>query len=577
MRRLSRICRPVVLCLTPISLHIGLATTALALAAGPVMAQSVRPQLPSAAEPGRPLPQPAMPESTTAAPQVTVQQGSASEAPAGAEKLSFTLSNMRVDGVTHYPPEKISAFYQGLVGKTITVADAFKVANDIELLYRNDGYVTTRVIVPEQTVDGGVFRIVVLEGYVSDVKYDGDIGPAQAAVEKLVQRLRGVRPINVAEVERQLLLANDLSGMVVRASLEASPKEVGGSVLVVHSERKPVDARLGFDNRGSPYLGWSEMTGQVSLNSFGARADTFTLSGRLGFPAYRSQAVAGNYDMLVSDSGMTFGLAASYAKSEPGRDLAPLNVASDVQAYTATLTYPLIRSRLENLRAFGMFDVRNVTTDITDTPFTRDRLRVLRAGLSYDRTDSWNGITAIRGTVHQGLDAMGATQEGAELASRAKGRSDFLKLTAELTRLQQLTERLSLVATFAGQYSASPLLASEEFALGGPNFGRGYDDGEMSADSGLAGSLELRYAVSTDNFLPHGAHVYSFIDGGRIWSRSESAPLTRANVSSIGAGMRANLSKSLYATLEVAKPTSGDVLTQGNKNPRVFFSISAQY
>ena len=117
----------------------------------------------------------------------------------------------------------------------------------------------------------------------------------------------------------------------------------------------------------------------------------------------------------------------------------------------------------------------------------------------------------------------------------------------------------------------------QEFALGGPNFGRAYDDGEMSADSGVAGSLELRYAVSTDRFMPNGAHVYSFIDGGRIWSRSDSAPLTRSNVSSIGAGMRANLSKTVYATFEVAKPTSGDVLTQGNKNPRVFFSISAQY
>ncbi|WP_165609259.1 ShlB/FhaC/HecB family hemolysin secretion/activation protein [Achromobacter insolitus] len=579
MPRPSQSRRPAVFTPFLFPLHTGFAALALALSTAPTIAQSLPVQLhlPSAAEPGRPLPQPVMPESTPSAPAVKVQQGSATEAPAGAEKLSFTLTQMQVDGITHYPADAVRPMYDSLLGKTITVADAFKVANDIELLYRNDGYVTTRVIVPEQTIEGGRFRIVVIEGYIADVKYDGDIGPAQAAVEKLVQRLRGVRPINVAEVERQLLLANDLNGMTVRASLEASPQEVGGSVLVVHSERKAVDARLGMDNRASPYLGWSEMTGQVSLNSFGARADTLTLTGTLGFPAYRSKAVAANYNMLVSDDGMTFGLAASNAKSEPGRELAPLNVASDVQAYSATVTYPLIRSRLENLRAFGTFDVRNVTSDITGAPFTRDRLRVLRAGMSYDRTDSWNGITAVRGTVHQGLGIMGASQEGSDLASRVNGRPDFLKLTAEVTRLQQLSERVSLVATFAGQYSASPLLASEEFALGGPNFGRGYDDGEMSADSGVAASLELRYAVSSDNFLPLGAHVYSFVDGGRIWSRSESAPLTRSKVSSLGAGMRANLAKNLYATLEVAKPTSSDVLTQGNKNPRVFFSISAQY
>ena len=39
----------------------------------------------------------------------------------------------------------------------------------------------------------------------------------------------------------------------------------------------------------------------------GARADTLTLTGRMGLPAYRSKAVAANYDSLVTDSGMTFG------------------------------------------------------------------------------------------------------------------------------------------------------------------------------------------------------------------------------------------------------------------------------
>ncbi|WP_417283869.1 ShlB/FhaC/HecB family hemolysin secretion/activation protein [Comamonas sp.] len=510
---------------------------ALTLTAGPVAAQSQVPRLPPAAEPGRQLPQPVVPEPTLGKAPVQVQQGNAAEAPAGAEKLQFTLTEMQVEGVAHYPVDVLRSFYANLIGKTISVADAFKVASDIELLYRNDGYVTTRVIVPEQTVADGRFHIRVVEGYISEVQYDGDIGPARAAVEKLVQRLVGVRPVNIDQVERQLLLANDLNGLKVRALLEASSKEVGGSVLKVQSERKPVDARLGIDNRASPYLGWSELNGQIALNSFGARADSLNLTARLGLPVYRSKAVGANYDMLLSDSGMTLGLAANFVKSEPGRDLARLNIASDVQAYAATLTYPLIRSRLQNLRAFGTLDIRNVKSDISDMPFTHDRLRVLRLGMSYERTDSWNGITAMRGTLHQGLNGMGATKEGAELASRAKGRPDFLKFSVELTRLQQLSERVSLMATFAGQYSASPLLASEEFALGGRNFGRGYDEGEMSADSGLAGSLELRYAISSDQFLSRGAHVYSFVDGGRIWSRSVSAPLTRATLSSLGVGV----------------------------------------
>ncbi|SHH80651.1 ShlB/FhaC/HecB family hemolysin secretion/activation protein [Pollutimonas bauzanensis] len=550
---------------------------ALALAMPALSAQTLPAQLPSGAEPGRAAPRPVMPQSSPATPEVTVPSGTATQAPAGADKLDFTLTAVDIEGATRYTPEDLRPLYDSLLGKTITVADAFKIANDIELRYRGEGYVTTRIIVPEQTIEGGRFRIIVIEGYISEVVYDGDIGPARQAVEKLVSRLRGMRPVSVSQIERQLLLANDLPGLTVRASLEPSPKETGGSVLVVRSQRKAIDASLGFDNRNSPYLGSHELLATVSVNSLGAHADRLTLTGRGSTPFSRSKTASANYDMLVSDSGMTLGLGMAYANSVPGRELRDLDVDSDVTAYTATLTYPLIRSRLENLRAVGQFEARDVSTDIIQTAFTRDRLRVLRFGLSYDRSDSWNGITALRGTVHKGLNALGASSNGSEYASRVNGRSDFLKFTAELTRLQQISEKVSLVASLAGQYSANPLLASEEFSLGGGNFGRGYDYGEMSADNGIAASLELRYAPSLPKILPYGSHFYGFVDGGRIWSRSASAEISRSSLSSFGGGMRANLAKHLFATLEIAKPVSPAVYTKGDKHPRIFFSIAAQY
>lgn len=552
-------------------------TLATAAAATSVGAQSLPIQLPSAAEPGREVTQPAMPLKEPAIPRVTVPESpSAAQAPAGAEQLSFTLRAVDIEGATHYSADGLRPLYEDLLGTSITVAQAFGIANQIELRYRGDGYVTTRVIVPEQTVDDGRFRIVVVEGFISDVTYDGDIGPARAAVEKLVQRLRGVRPVNVAEVERQLLLANDLPGLTVRGTLEPSPTETGGSMLVVHSERKLVDASIGVDNRNSPYLGSSELVGSVSLNSIGPRADRLTVTGRISNPFSRSKSVGVNYDMLLTDSGTTLGLNAAYANSLPGRELADLDVESDVYAYTATVTHPLIRSRLQNLRIMGQFEARDVSTDILDTPFTRDRLRIARLGLSYDRTDRWNGITAVRGTLHQGLHGLGATENGSELASRADGRSDFFKITMEVTRLQQVSDNVSFVAALAGQYTPHKLLASEEFALGGGSFGRGYDYGEMSADKGIAASLEVRYALP-HTYLPYGSHLYGFIDGGRLWAHDDAPELEQDSLASFGAGMRANLSKNVFATVEIAKPINPVVGTQGDKNPRIFFSISAYY
>ncbi|MBR8655667.1 hypothetical protein KDH83_20385, partial [Achromobacter sp. Marseille-Q0513] len=63
MRRLSHSRRPAALRQPTLPLRAGFAAVVLARAAGPAAAQNV--PLPSGAEPGRQLPQPAMPESTT--------------------------------------------------------------------------------------------------------------------------------------------------------------------------------------------------------------------------------------------------------------------------------------------------------------------------------------------------------------------------------------------------------------------------------------------------------------------------------------------------------------------------------
>ncbi len=154
------------------------------------------------------------------------------------ENFRLTLGSLIIEGATAYGPDDLRPIYSGLIGREVTVADLFKVANDIEFRYRNDGYITSRVIVPAQTVEDGTFRLKVVEGFASDIVYPDDIGPAPDTVKRLVDPLRGVTPINVADVERRLLLANDLPGLTVRANLEPAPATLGASVIVVKTDRK---------------------------------------------------------------------------------------------------------------------------------------------------------------------------------------------------------------------------------------------------------------------------------------------------------------------------------------------------
>ena len=540
----------------------------------PAWAQTLPSQLPSGAEPGREAPKPVMPMPSTAAPQVSVPRSPSAEVPPGAKELGFELKDFVIEGASAFTTETLRPLYAGLLGRRISVAEAFEAAQAVELKYRNAGYVTSRVIVPQQTVEDGRFRIVVLEGFVDEVVYQGDAGAARATVERLMGSVRGIKPVTIAEIERRLLLANDLPGLTVRGTMEPSPSAQGGSVLVVRVDRKATSGSVSLDNRASPYLGSGQLLGSFAWNAIGERADRVSINAKTSLPAERSAAVGAGYDALLSDNGLMLNLSASQARSNPRRELEVMDVKSQVSTVAGTLTWPLIRSREQNLRAVGQFEARDVDTDLLGIEFTRDRLRIVRAGLSWDRSDAWNGVTTVRGMLHQGLSGLGASSNGSSLASRANGRSDFTKITLDLTRLQQFSERWSFVGSMTSQYTRRPLLASEELGLGGASFGRGFDDGEISADNGVAATLELRYVPAG---LPRNVQLYSFLDGGRVWAAEGGNPVDRPKLASFGFGARANLSEAVFATVEIAKPINTEVKTRESKSARAFVSVTAQF
>ena len=50
------------------------------------------------------------------------------------------------------------------------------------------------------------------------------------------------------------------------------------------------------------------------------------------------------------------------------------------------------------------------------------------------------------------------------------------------------------MAALSGQWASGPLYSSEEFGYGGKNFGRAYDQSELTGDHGVAASVEVDYA-----------------------------------------------------------------------------------
>lgn len=557
-----------------VATHTLLATTLLPLIAGAAQGQEIR--VPSAAEPGRDLQQQPKLEPVPAPYSITVPEAPAIEAPPGADKFSFELKRVAVEGSTLLSADQLAAYYQPLLNQRVTVAQMFQVAAAIENFYRSGGYVTSRAIVPQQEIKDGTFRIVIVEGFISEIVIGDDIGPAGAMVRTLLQPLTEEVPVSVDQIERRLLLANDLPGVTVKGSLEPSKTIRGASTLVVKAERNPFEGLVAYDNRNSPYTAADEVFTSATVNSFGANGDKINLQAKTTLPLDRERLVVGSYQANVGDDGAIWGVTGSFSQSHPGLDLSSENVHDRVLSLSANTAYPIIRSRLDNLKIDGEFEYRDVVSKTDGKPFNNDRLRILTAGVNYDHTDGWDGITAYRIAYSQGLPIFNATNSNAkDLQSRAGASGTFGLFTGQVTRVQNLPANFSLFATATGQYANQPLLASEELALGGSNFGRGYDLGEITGIKGLAASEELRYSPEWEDLFPHGLQIYQFYDIGRVW-RSRYG-LASESLASTGAGVRANLLENLYVYVEVADPLTRIVGSQGSKSPRTFLGVTTRF
>src|SRR5260370_9410366 len=100
----------------------------------------------------------------------------APEVPAGPP---VTIQAVEIQGATAYKPGELEPYYSGIVGKSVPLGQISTVLQRFQTKYRNDGYVLTVVRGTAEPVGGrSTLRIRVVEGFISDVKIDGDIGPA---------------------------------------------------------------------------------------------------------------------------------------------------------------------------------------------------------------------------------------------------------------------------------------------------------------------------------------------------------------------------------------------------------------
>ncbi len=504
------------------------------------------------------------------------------EIPPGAEAARFFLADIEIEGATAYGAGALRPLFAEFLQTEISLATLYGIASAIESRYREDGFIISRAIVPAQSVSDGVYRIQVIEGYVTNVVLEGDIGNSRGLVERYLNRILDSRPVNIADIERYLLLMNDLPGISGTGVLRPSGADVGAAELVVTAQRKRVDGFALVDNRGSEFTGEEGAAVGLSANSFTPFGEQTELVLFSALEDQEQRVGQITYEQQIGSDGLTVRGLASYGVSEPGGTLESLDVEQETLLLTLEAEYPYVRSRRFNFSVSAGFEFIEQDSDILDgaTTVADDSLRVLHATATMDYRDSFGGANFAEFGIRQGLPILDASEDGDNNLSRVEGDGTFTTLNAEVARLQRLTSNFNLLAQVGGQFGFDQeLLSTEEFEIGGLTFGRGYDPSELTGDSGLGALLELQFNQAPGLSFLQSYQVYAFYDFGVVFNSDSNTP-SEESLASAGVGVRTNLTDWLSLDLEVAKPLTRDPANRSVSDPdaeRYFFRVTGQF
>jgi len=563
-----------------------IAPPAVVVMAGALLAAGAAAQevLPGSADPARidqRLQQPIQP---TSRPSLELEGPEFEPPPAQAFAIRFDLADVVVDGVEAYPPGEFEELYAELRGTSVSLLDVYRIRDAITTRYRTDGYVLSQALIPAQRVEGGIVRIRVVEGFVNDVLFEGDVPDAAERFAAYAAAIRASRPLRLEVLERSLLLMDDLPGVSARTVLRPAEGVTGGTDLVFVLERQVWRGQVGANNRGSRSIGPYQADAYVEANDIAGRVSARAVAAQ---PLSELALLDFGYSHWIGEDGTSISGGVRRNWSSPG--IENNKIESMTSSIRLGVSHPVIRSRSETLRLGAEFTGRETQSSVGQTarPSTEDRLRTLALTGSYDWADSLGGTNVVQVVYTKGLPILNSI-DGRQAAggllgtSRADGNDDFWKLGLTFQRQIPLAERWGASFLFQGQYTDVALLSSEEFGIGGSSLGLAYDPSTITGDVGYGAKLEITRTLARE--AAPGVQLFWYFDHGRVDNlRRGDVPGGNAGqvyqwqvLNSTGVGTRLQFPGGVSGTLTAAKPLNDHPAT-GDPVWRYFFTLSASF
>jgi hemolysin activation/secretion protein len=441
------------------------------------------------------------------------------------------------EGSTVFSEQELARVTEPWTGRAITSEELEEAREAVTQHYVQRGYVTSGALIPDQSVDGGVVRIQVVEGRLAEVRVEGARWFRPDYFRARLLRA-GRPPVDVGALERQLeLFQRDPRIERVLAQLLAGERP-GESVLVLRvEEARQYSLLLEGGNDYSPSLGgWGGSVDWAFSNAIGRGEE---LSGWVDL-AEGLREYVGQLEVPLGPYDTRVGLHALYAKTRVvDEDFVSLDIESESLTYGTTLRYPFYRDASHELWLGLVAERRQSESRLLGEEFCfqppvtdcNPTITVARAFQEWNWRSQRDAV-AVRSMVSVGLGLFGATTQG-------EVDGEYVAWLAQARFAHRFPERLWAVELLVRadlQIAGDPLLSIEKFAMGGPESVRGYRENRLVRDNAVVGSVELRVPLWRSALGRPIVQLAPFADVGHGWDDSPGLP--SHTLASVGVGLR---------------------------------------
>ncbi|WOE74681.1 ShlB/FhaC/HecB family hemolysin secretion/activation protein [Alterisphingorhabdus coralli] len=435
------------------------------------------------------------------------------------------IGSIAIEGTEELGADVFASVVEANVGEVMQDDDLRRVIQEVSTIARDQGYVFATARLPEQAVEHGILTIEINEGRIDEVRVKGSDNPA---LQRFLAPLEGTIARSDV-IERRILLAGDLPE--IRMGRTRFLKEKGKNILEVRVREREDRVRASVDNYGSQRIGPTRARLSYDFSGFFDGSDRGSASVRSNpLDPDEFAFASASYSIGFGADGTRVGIAGSIGTNQPGGGF--VNVEGDTEFVEVFASRPISRSRDASLWVDARIAYLSVEQDDVIGLLRQDNQVTFSIGLS-SNVKLFSGRLRAGTSLIQGLDLFNATRMGSRFASRFDGDAVFTAGNYYANWRGRLGGNWGALLGVEGQIANRPLLAAQEFNIGGPFSVRGFDFAELAGDNGLAAIAEINYTFRKPNSWISWLQPYAFVDGGYV----DNLRRTRGGGSLISSGI----------------------------------------